>query len=89
MILDSQVAEVQHEINALERPSTAVKASYLAQEEDMDEKGKAKWMGERDEKLAELKQLESKAYNLSRELKNKAKQQASEMSQLKFQLHSL
>ena len=30
MVLDAQVAEVQHEMNALERPSTAVKASYLA-----------------------------------------------------------
>jgi hypothetical protein len=72
------------EITALERPKTA-----LITEEDVDERGKAIWLSEKNDRLLELKQLESKAFNLSRELKHKARMQASETSQLKFQLQNL
>ena len=60
-------------MNALERPNTAQKATLLAEEDEMDENGKERWLSEKEDKLADLSVLESKAYNLSRELKVKAK----------------
>ena len=71
---------LQRQLNALERPSTAVKKSLG----EIDNGGKEKWLEERDQKILQLKQLESKQFNLARELKHRAKQHATEISQLKF-----
>ena len=76
---------LQRQLNAIERPSTAVKKNI----EEIDGGGKEKWMAERDKKILDLKQIESKQFNLTRSLKNQSKQHATEISQLKFQLAAL
>ena len=38
--------------------------------DEIDTGGKEKWMGERDQKILELQQIESKQFNLTRQLKH-------------------
>lgn len=52
----------------------------------MDESVKAEWLATREQKMLELRQVESKTFNKQREMKHRAKQHATEVAQLKFQL---
>lgn len=55
----------------------------------MDPQSKAKWLGERETKLLELRQAESKTFNMQREMKHRVKIHANEVAQLKFQLSEI
>jgi len=50
----------------------------------MDPQSKAKWLAERETKLLELRQAESKTFNMQREMKHRVKIHANEVAQLKF-----
>lgn len=63
-----------------ERPKTAIRDSLV----QMDPQSKAKWLGERETKLLELRQAESKTFNMQREMKHRVKIHANEVAQLKF-----
>ena len=80
--IQEEIGDVQRELNALERPATAVRRGL----ENTDGDAKSNWMRQKDLKFMELKQTESKAFNLQREIRHQAKMHAAEVSQLKLQL---
>ncbi len=72
--------DVVREIGGLDRSSTAVQQDSSA----LDPAMKQKWLSEREQKRVQLKQVESNANNVQRELKHRAKIHASHVSQLKL-----
>ena len=78
-----KIENVQREISAVDRPSTAMRQQNL---DDINDKGRENWQEEKGKKLLELKQLESKSFHLAREVKHRARQHASEVAALKYQI---
>ena len=69
------------QLSTFDRPRSAIRE--VAAELDI-EKSKQKWLGEREQKQLDLRQIESKTFNLQRDLKHRARQHANEVAQLKF-----
>lgn len=78
--LKEKMEEVLREIGGLDRSSAAAQEDSNA----LDPAMKQKWLSEREQKRVYLKQVESNANNVQRELKHRAKIHASHVSQLKL-----
>ena len=83
--LEMEVEGLQRSLGAFDRPRSALQDS-LAQ---INDTSKQQWLSEREQKLLELRQVESKIFNKQREMKHRAKQHASEVASLKFQLSEI
>ena len=73
---------VARQLSTFDRPRSAIREVAA----NLDESSKQKWEGEREQKILDLRQIESKTFNLQRDLKHRARQHANEVAQLKFQL---
>ena len=78
--LEMEVEGLQRSLAAFDRPRSALQDS-LAQ---INDTSKQQWLNEREQKMLELRQVESKIFNKQREMKHRAKQHASEVASLKF-----
>ena len=71
---------IARQLSTFDRPRSAIRDFA----DNIDEESKQKWLNEREQKILDLKQIESKTFNQQRDLKHRARQHANEVAQLKF-----
>ena len=74
--LQAETETLQRQLSTFDRPKSAIREGL----EHIDESSKKKWFAEREQKLLELRQAESRIFNRQREMKHRTKQHASEVA---------